>query len=263
VTCLKKQGFQLRPLLQSYLARVAVETLLISQVLNSYGPNTNSKLLLDYGFATLGNRFERIRLSSLTLDCDDPLCARKRALLRRLEISAFAPLTLAADVYPREALRFLSVACADVGALALMETSLRPALVACANTASALSETQATTAPSLTDELQAIFLLLKKLRSLESQVARPDDNLDLHAKYSNDLSQSSSIMEESHERRLFALTHRVTRKLILTSNIVLLEDELAREKKSNGALVEKAQRAAEAFLSSPANYFTPDTVTTR
>lgn len=92
------------------------------ELLNSYGPCPNSKLLLDYGFALLDNPHDTVRLAlQLRPVSDDALVERRRTLLRRGGCSPYPNFLLRRGQVPSDALAFLRVALADPPTLARRE----------------------------------------------------------------------------------------------------------------------------------------------
>ena len=92
------------------------------ELLNSYGPCPNSKLLLDYGFSILDNPHDTVRLGlELRPLSDDALVDRRRALLRRGNCSPYPTFQLRRGEAPVDALAFLRVALAPADVLSRRE----------------------------------------------------------------------------------------------------------------------------------------------
>jgi hypothetical protein len=92
------------------------------ELLNSYGPCPNSKLLLDYGFSILDNPHDTVRLGlELRPPADDALVDRRRALLRRGNCSPYPTFQLRRGEAPVDALAFLRVALAPADVLSRRE----------------------------------------------------------------------------------------------------------------------------------------------
>ena len=92
------------------------------ELLNSYGPCPNSKLLLDYGFSILDNPHDTVRLGlELRPPTDDALVDRRRALLRRGNCSPYPTFQLRRGEAPVDALAFLRVALAPADVLSTRE----------------------------------------------------------------------------------------------------------------------------------------------
>ena len=88
------------------------------ELLNSYGPCPNSKLLLDYGLSILDNPHDTVRLGlELRPPADDALVDRRRALLRRGNCSPYPTFQLRRGEAPVDALAFLRVALAPADVL--------------------------------------------------------------------------------------------------------------------------------------------------
>lgn len=173
-----------------------------TELLNTYGPAPNSKLLLDYGFALLDNRHDRVKLPLALKPLDeDPLLPRRRALLRRAGATAFPTLLLATGDVPDEAVCFLRAALADETALETLEAR---------DVLTVLDPLDA----AFEDRLHAYLddLLEKLERACGPPRAQDEKTLaDLDAR----ASKPGAPEETFHE--LFAVRYRATRVAIVAS----------------------------------------------
>ena len=78
----------------------------MEQVYISYGPKSNSDLLLLYGFCLDRNPFDSVEIK-VSLLPDDPLFEQKRVFLARAERRETEPFPLYADRYPNELFEYL------------------------------------------------------------------------------------------------------------------------------------------------------------
>ena len=182
------------------------------ELLNTYGPAPNSKLLLDYGFALLDNPHDRLRLPlSLSPAERDPALPRRRALLRRAGATAFPTLQLARGEYPDEAVCFLRVALADDATLARLEA--RPAL-------EVLDPLPADAEARVVEALDAL------LADLEATCGPPRAD-DAPALADREAAAADPGARPADHHALFALRYRMTRRSIAASVRAELRDRAA------------------------------------